>query len=131
MPLNIFYARFEASNSSSSSRLTVPPEKAHQRLYFLRRLRQAGLNTSVLAAFYRCVVESTLTFSITTWYGNCSAADRKALQRVEITRSSLPSIVDIYISRCRSSASRIMGDPTHRAHGVFYPPPLGQEAAEH
>ena len=90
-------------------------KKAHQRLYFLRRLRQAGLSTSVLEAFYRCVVESTLTFSITTWYGNCTAANKKALQRVvknaqKITQSSLPSIETIYTSRCRSTAARIMED---------------------
>lgn len=106
-------------------------KKAHQPLYFLRRLRQAGLNSSVLAAFYRCVVESTLTFSMTTWYGNCSAADRKALQRVvqtaqKITRSSHPSIEDIYTSRCRSSAAHIMGDSTHPAHRLFESLPSGK-----
>ena len=106
-------------------------KKAHQRLYFLRRLKQAGLNTSVREAFYRCVVESTLTFSITSWYGNCSAADKKALQRVvknaqKITQSSLPSIEDIYTSRCRSTAARIMEDPTHPAHKLFDPLPSGR-----
>lgn len=34
------------------------------------------------------------------------------------TDRSLPSIEDIYISRCRSSAARIMGDPTHPVHGL-------------
>lgn len=29
---------------------------------FFRRLKRAGLSTPVLLAFYRCVVESTLTF---------------------------------------------------------------------
>jgi len=57
-------------------------KKAHQRLYFLRRLKQAGLGTTVLTPFYRCTVESILTLSITAWYGNCTDADRKALQRV-------------------------------------------------
>ena len=106
-------------------------KKAHQRLYFLRRLRQAGLSTSVLEAFYRCVVESTLTFSITTWYGNCTAANKKALQRVvknaqKITQSSLPSIETIYTSRCRSTAASIMEDPTHPAHKLFDPLPSGR-----
>ena len=54
-----------------------PIKKAHQRLYFLRRLRWAGLSPAVLTSFYRCVVESTS--SITVWYGNCSAVDRKGL----------------------------------------------------
>ncbi|KAI3376031.1 hypothetical protein L3Q82_016564 [Scortum barcoo] len=49
--------------------------KAHQRLYFLRRLRRAGLGSSVLTSFYRCVVESVLSSC------SCSAAEKKALHR--------------------------------------------------
>lgn len=49
-------------------------KKAHQRLYFMRRLKQAGLSASVLTSFYWYVVESVLTSSITMWYGICSAA---------------------------------------------------------
>ncbi|KAI3353957.1 hypothetical protein L3Q82_018450 [Scortum barcoo] len=56
--------------------------KAHQRLYFLRRLRRAGLGSSVLTSFYRCVVESVLSSCIIVWHGSCSAAEKKALQRV-------------------------------------------------
>ncbi|KAK3510755.1 hypothetical protein QTP70_021342, partial [Hemibagrus guttatus] len=36
--------------------------------------------SSILVNFYRCAIESILTNCITVWYGNCSAADRKALQ---------------------------------------------------
>ncbi|KAI3358424.1 hypothetical protein L3Q82_014857, partial [Scortum barcoo] len=56
--------------------------KAHQRLYFLRRLRRAGMGSSVLTSFYRCVVESVLSSCIIVWHGSCSAAEKKALQRV-------------------------------------------------
>ncbi|KAI3362572.1 hypothetical protein L3Q82_001607 [Scortum barcoo] len=56
--------------------------KAHQHLYFLRRLRRAGLGSSVLTSFYRCVVESVLSSCIIVWHGSCSAAEKKALQRV-------------------------------------------------
>lgn len=44
-------------------------KKAQQHI---RGVRHDSLNTSVLAAFYKCVVEDTPTFSITTWCGNCS-----------------------------------------------------------
>ena len=52
-------------------------KKAHQRLYFLRRLKRASLSPAVLTSFYQCVVESMLTSSITVWNGNCSAADER------------------------------------------------------
>ncbi|CDQ60482.1 unnamed protein product [Oncorhynchus mykiss] len=35
-----------------------------------------------LDPLYSCTIESILTGCITAWYGNCSASDRKALQRV-------------------------------------------------
>ncbi|KAI3374111.1 hypothetical protein L3Q82_005925 [Scortum barcoo] len=80
--------------------------KAHQRLYFLRRLRRAGLGSSVLTSFYRCVVESVLSSCIIVWHGSCSAAEKKALQRVvkaaqRTVGRSLPTTMDIYTSRCR------------------------------
>ncbi|KAI3358738.1 hypothetical protein L3Q82_015147, partial [Scortum barcoo] len=49
--------------------------KAHQRLYFLRRLRRAGLGSSVLTSFYRCVVESVLSSCIIVWHGSCNSAE--------------------------------------------------------
>ncbi|KAI4891374.1 hypothetical protein NFI96_006356 [Prochilodus magdalenae] len=65
------------------------------------------------------------------WHGSCSAADRKALQRVvkAAQRSvgvSLPTTTDIYTSRCRKRATCIMKDPTHPAHSLFVPLPSGR-----
>ncbi|KAI3376927.1 hypothetical protein L3Q82_000018 [Scortum barcoo] len=105
--------------------------KAHQRLYFLRRLRRAGLGSSVLTSFYRCVVESVLSSCIIVWHGSCSAAEKKALQRVvkaaqRTVGRSLPTTTDIYTSRCRKRASCIMKDPTHTTHALFVPLPSGR-----
>ncbi|KAI3371808.1 hypothetical protein L3Q82_024374, partial [Scortum barcoo] len=38
-----------------------------------RRLRRAGLGSSVLTSFYRCVVESVLSSCIIVWHGSCLA----------------------------------------------------------
>ncbi|KAI3353618.1 hypothetical protein L3Q82_004814 [Scortum barcoo] len=78
----------------------------------------AGLGSSVLTSFYRCVVESVLSSCIIVWHGSCSAAEKKALQRVvkaaqRTVGRSLPTTMDIYTSRCRKRASCIMKDPTH------------------
>lgn len=54
---------------------------SHQGLYLLRRLRPAGLTSSDLTSFYKCVVESVLCYSITVCHGRCSAAEKAALQR--------------------------------------------------
>ncbi len=57
-------------------------KKTHQRLFFQRRLRKFGMSPSILRSFYTCTVESILTGCITAWFGNSTAGNRKALQRV-------------------------------------------------
>ncbi len=72
-------------------------KKTHQRLlFFLRRLRKFGMSPSILRSFYTCTVESILTGCITAWFGNSTAGNRKALQRVvqtarHIVGGELPS----------------------------------------
>ncbi|KAI4879613.1 hypothetical protein NFI96_006236 [Prochilodus magdalenae] len=119
-----------SNNLTWSNNTSSLVRKAHQRLYFLRWLRRAGLGSSVLTSFYRCVVESVLCSSINVWHGSCSAADRKALQRVvkAAQRSvgvSLPTTTDIYTFRCRKRATCIMKDPTHPAHSLSRSPQAG------
>ncbi len=85
-------------------------KKAQQRLHFLRRLKRASLPPPILTRFYRGTIESVLTSCITVWYGNCSAADRKTLQRTvntaaKIIGAPLPSILDILLARCSSKTN--------------------------
>ena len=61
---------------------------------------------------------------ITAWYGNCSASDRKALQRVVrtaqyITGAKLPTVQDLYTRRCQRKALKIVKDSSHRSHRLF------------
>ncbi len=51
-------------------------KKAHQRLFFLRRLRKFGTSPRILRSFYTCTVESILTGCITAWFGNSTAGNR-------------------------------------------------------
>ena len=57
-------------------------KRVRQNLFPLRRLKIFGMGPQILKRFYNCTVESILTGCITAWYGNFSASDRKALQRV-------------------------------------------------
>ncbi len=87
-------------------------KKAHQHLFFLRRLRKFGMSPSILRSFYSCTVESILTGCITAWFGNSTAVNRKALQRVvrtarHIVGGELPSLQDIYTRQCIRKARRI------------------------
>ncbi|KAI3365001.1 hypothetical protein L3Q82_001168 [Scortum barcoo] len=54
-------------------------KKAQQRLFFLRKLKRAGLSPQLLTNFYRATIESILCLSAAVWYGSCTAQDRKGL----------------------------------------------------
>ncbi|WP_227487669.1 alkylated DNA repair protein domain-containing protein, partial [Nocardioides malaquae] len=65
-------------------------KKAHQRMHFLRVLRNNKLSQELLVSFYRCSIESILTYCINLWFGCCTAAERTTLQRVVNTASRRP-----------------------------------------
>jgi hypothetical protein len=71
-------------------------KRARQSLFSLRKLKRFGMGPEILKWFYSYNIES-----ITAWYGNSSASDRKALPRVVrtaqyITGAKLPAIQDLY-----------------------------------
>ncbi|KAI4883718.1 hypothetical protein NFI96_007205 [Prochilodus magdalenae] len=75
-------------------------------------------------------IESFLTSSITVVYRNCTAQDRKALQRViktaqSISGAAFPSLQDIYRTRVIRRAHSIIRDSTHPQHSFFTLLPSG------
>ncbi|KAF7694079.1 gastrula zinc finger protein XlCGF28.1-like, partial [Silurus meridionalis] len=99
-------------------------KKAWQRLYHLRHLRDFKLPSQVLKTFYTCTIESVLTGSITSWFGNSTMQDRQALQRVVLSaectiHTELPNLQDIYSTRCRTWARKIVKDLSHPNNGFF------------
>ncbi len=81
--------------------------------------------------FYTCTVESILTGCITAWFGNSTAGNRKALQRVvrtarHIVGGELPSLQDIYTRRCIRKARRIIKDSSHPSHRLLSLLPSGR-----
>ncbi len=106
-------------------------KKAHQCFFFQRRLRKFGTSPSILRSFYTCTVESILTGCITAWFGNSTAGNRKALQRVvqtahHIVGGELPSLQDIYTRRCVRKARRIIKDSSHPSHRLLSLLPSGR-----
>ncbi len=106
-------------------------EKAHQRLFFLRRLRKFGTSPRILRSFYTCTVESILTRLYHRWFGNSTAGNRRALQR---GRANCPphcwrwasSLQDIYTRRCTRKARRIIKDSSHPSHRLLSLLPSGR-----
>ncbi|XP_070193949.1 uncharacterized protein [Littorina saxatilis] len=106
-------------------------KRARQRLYFLRQLKKFRLSQVILVQFYRAVVESILTFSITVWYGNTSQLLKNKLERVVRTASrivgcELPSLASLYAKRMLSRAQKIVADESHPGHPLFERLPSGR-----
>ena len=106
-------------------------EEGTQNLFPLGRLKRFGMGPQILKRFYSSTIESILTGSITAWYGNCSASDRMALQRVVstaqyITGAKLATIQDLYTRRCQRKALKIVKDSSHTSHRLFSLLPHGK-----
>ncbi len=76
---------------------------------------------------HRKCIDST----ISVWYGNSSNQDCKALQRVvrlaeRISGSTLPSLQDIYLKRCKSRTAKIIKDSNHPGNHLFRLLPSGK-----
>jgi hypothetical protein len=70
------------------------------------------MGPQILKMFYSCTLESIVMGCITAWYGNCSASDHKALQRVVhtaqyITGAKLLAIQDLYTRRCQRKSLKM------------------------
>jgi hypothetical protein len=93
-PINIDWAVVERVKRFKCFGVHIPNElswsnhtktvvkRARQNLFPLRKLKRFGMGPQILKRFYSCTIENILTSYITAWYANCSASDRKALQRV-------------------------------------------------
>ena len=106
-------------------------KRAHQRLYFLRQLKKFGLSQEILKQFYRAVVESVLTFSITVWYGSASQQQKARLDYLvrtagKIVGSDLPSLDSIYVERLTKRARKIAADSSHPGCHLFELMPSGR-----
>ncbi|KAM9459181.1 uncharacterized protein ACWYII_010881 isoform 2-T2 [Salvelinus alpinus] len=106
-------------------------KRARHSLFPLRKLKRFCLGPEIFKRFYSCNIKSILTGCITAWYSNCSASDRKALQRVVrtaqyITGAKLPAIQDLSTRRCQRKALKIVTDPNHPSHRLFSLLPHGK-----
>ncbi len=102
----------------------------HPRLY--KCLQVHVIATARLVRFVLVRLSpNILTGCITTWFGNSTAGNRKALQRVvrtarHIVGGELPSLQDIYTRRCIRKARRIINDSSHPSHRLFSLLPSGR-----
>ena len=81
------------------------------------------MDPQILKKLSSCIIESILTGGITAWYGNCSAYDHKALQKVVRTAqyiigAKLPDIQDL-LGGVRGRLKKNSSHPSHRLFSLL------------
>ena len=85
-------------------------KKARQRLFFLRKLKQARLPQRLLINFYSRTMESTLTSWARVWCASCTAAERHlpSGRRIRTIKSTTNRLRTSFYLRAVASISPTM-----------------------
>lgn len=76
-------------------------------LFFPMRLNRCCMDPQILKRFYSCTIESISNGYINVWYGNCTALECKALQRVVRTTQYITGA--IFLPSMNSIARGVRG----------------------
>ena len=106
-------------------------KKCQQRLHFLRKLRSFNVNERVLSLFYRCFVESILTFSFQCWYGSLSLVNKSRLEKIVLVASKIAgtpfnNLAYLYEKRVLKLSVKILSDPDHVLYSEYVKLPSGK-----
>jgi hypothetical protein len=74
---------------SSSNHVNRTVKKANQRLFFVQKLRKLDVSRKILSLFYKSTVESVLSFCICVWFGSCTNAEKRHVEKIVKTAKRL------------------------------------------
>ena len=105
-------------------------KKCQSRLFCLQKLRSLNVNQDILCSFYRCFLESVLTFGFLAWYGGLSVKNRNVLERVvrvsgKVIGKKQMSLSELYEKRASVKALGIVKDKSHVLAQYFEVLPSG------
>ena len=87
-------------------------------MFLLRKLRSFSVSQHVLELVYRGLIESILSFNISTWYGHLTVKQKTKLNRTVNIASKLigreqKQLSTLYNSAVKRKASQIFNDSVH------------------
>ena len=115
-PLVFKYLGTEMDTSLSSQHTDTTYKKTQQCLHLLRKLRSFQVSKDFLTLVYRSLIESVLTFNISSWYNQRTIKHKTKLTRIvnqagKITVSPQPPVSELYNRAVIRKANLITGDP--------------------
>ena len=107
--------------------------KANKRLFFLRKLKQAGVDVKLLGLFYSSVIQSVLTYCVTVFFNSLRRTERKNIDRVTAIAQKiigknimLDPLSKIYYVRTATKGEQILKDMSHPLNYKFEMLPSGR-----
>ena len=98
-------------------------KKSAQRLHFLRILYNIRVDQHILTLFYHSIVESTLIFCLTSWYGLITKKDTSKLNKIvrKACRMGVQTecLDALYNERLLKYVDKIIKDDEHPLHCYF------------
>ena len=106
-------------------------KKANQCLHCLRKMSSFHIERKLLTMFYRCFIESVISFSLVCFYGNLPLKNKNSLNQIVRWASKLIgepqlNVESLYNGQLQRLARSIINDTTHPLHEEFQPLPSGR-----
>ena len=107
-----------------SSNVGLLHKKANQRVYFVRALKKFRVDNTIIALFYKSLIQSIISYNLICYFGNATKNEEKKLNQPRkivqrLLGIDLPSLDDLYQERVLSKLRQIMQDPTHPLNDQF------------
>ncbi|XDV19391.1 hypothetical protein PO909_024874 [Leuciscus waleckii] len=99
-------------------------KKGHQRLFFLRKLCKFQIEKTLLSMFYRAFIESVLSFSLVSWYGNLTLKSRNSINQIvkcssRLIGEPLLNPASLYTRQVQCMGISILSDQLHPLYYEF------------
>jgi hypothetical protein len=105
-------------------------KKCNQRMYFLRKLKNVHIDPTILTMFYKSIIQSVLTFCISSWYGHCTTTHKKQLEKIvksakRVGCININDLDDLYEQAIQAKSLKIMSNMHHPLYKYFTKLPSG------
>ena len=91
---------------------------------FFKKIESFSVNKEIMTTFYRSIIESVLTSSITVWFSRATQKEQNKLNSIvhraeKIIGTELKSLDSIFIERTINKTKKIIAETEHPVNNYF------------
>ena len=104
---------------------------AWHHLFYLRKLYWLKIDVKIMNLFYQSVIQSTLSFCMISWYGNCPQESKDKLNKIinsskKIGVTKFLQLYELFETQSNQRINIIMNDPNHPLYSMYEMLPSGR-----